>query len=679
MNVTVCRFYFTFTVYNLVRRLLLVKKAAFKLSMKKIKGKIQKIRSGNAFAIFDDDTDDIFIPSSRLKGAMNGDIVEVTKINPRRPGEREEGKVVKIIEHSHTEVVGRYEKYHKNGFVSPVSPRDNEDIYIPHGKNMGAKNGDMVAARIIKYPYRGHSAEAVITEIIAKENDNTAVISGIIRANGLDEHFSPEVERAASIVSREAITDDMIAQRHDLRNENIITIDGADSKDLDDAVSVKKMKNGHYLLGVHIADVSHYVKPGTDLNREAVYRGTSVYMLNKVVPMLPKSLSNGICSLFEGVDRLTLTCQMEIDEKGRIVDHDIFESVINSKARMVYDDVSDMLEDGDAELIERYSSYNGYDVYSMLKVMEELARILNKKRIADGSIDFDIDEADIMLDDDGIPVDIDILDRRIANRIIEEFMLAANRTIAEHFYYMNVPFIYRVHDKPEAQKIAELKVFLSGFGIKIPGTPDKLHPSYINDIITNISGMPYEKVVNTVILRSMTKAYYSTECTGHFGLAFKYYCHFTSPIRRYPDLMIHRIIKSVINGEMDEKLMNMYSRKAEKYAESSSAAEIRAQDMERLAKKIKMAEYMSSHIGEEFDAVISGAANFAIFAELSNTVEGTIRLESIRDDYYSFDEKNYCVRGENTGRVYSLGMPVRIKVVSADTFTGVIEFVLADD
>ncbi|MDD6154317.1 MAG: ribonuclease R [Eubacteriales bacterium] len=649
--------------------------------MKKITGKIQKIKSGNAFFISDELDEDVFIPSSRLHGAMNGDIVEVSEIHgSSRNGksERLEGAVHKIIERSATEVVGRYTKERKNGYIVPITGRGSESAFVPKGKSHKAKNGDMVVGRIIKYPHRGMSAEAEITEIIAKNNDPDAVIDCLIRANGLNEHFPSEVEKAAGLKSKELLSVKSLSGRRDLRSETIITIDGADSKDLDDAVSVTVNEKGNYVLGVHIADVSHYVKSGSVLDKEAIRRGTSVYLLNKVIPMLPKPLSNGICSLFEGTDRLTLSCVMEIDNEGKVVDHDIFKSVINSSARMVYDDVSDMLEDNDASLIEKYSNYNGKDIYSMLKTMRDLAQILNNKRMAHGSIDFDIDEADITLDDDGVPIEIALADRRTANRIIEEFMLLANETVAEHFFLMNVPFIYRVHDKPEARTIEEFRAFLDGFGLKLDGKDEKVHPAAINKILEQIKGKPYEKVVSTVTLRSMTKAYYSAECGGHFGLAFRYYCHFTSPIRRYPDLMIHRIIKTILSGKMDDKHMSRYSKQVENYADLASKAEIQAQNTERTIEKIKMAEYMSKHIGEEYDAVISGAANFAIFAELPNTVEGTIRLESLRDDYYEYDDSHYCVHGDRTGKVYGLGMPVRIRVISTDAESGSTEFALVD-
>lgn len=456
-----------------------------------------------------------------------------------------------------------------------------------------------------------------------------------------------------------------------MRDRTIITIDGASAKDLDDGVSVEKLENGNFLLGVHIADVSHYVHADGNLDKEALKRGNSVYLLTRVVPMLPKVLSNGICSLNPLVDRLTLSCEMEIDGQGNVVRHEIFESIINSKARMVYDDVSDILENEDEELVKKYAF-----IYEDLLLMGQLAEILRAKRKEKGSLDFDFDEAEILLDENEVPVEIGISERRTANRLIEEFMLAANQTVAEHFFWMEYPFVYRVHEKPDTEKIAALKAFLASFGINLPGNPDNIHPKMLGEILEQVAGEPYENIVSTVILRSMKKAFYSTECEGHFGLAFKYYCHFTSPIRRYPDLMIHRIIKASITGQAGEKALQKFKTDAEIAAENSSLTERKAQEMEREVVKMKKAQYMEGRVGEIYDGVISGVTNFGIYVELPNTVEGMVRLDSLKDDFYDFEEGKYRVIGRQTRKIYALGDRVRIVVLRASREERQIDFAM---
>lgn len=633
-----------------------------------ITGVLEKTRSGAGF-VRQEEGGDIYIDKENMRDAMHGDTVQVDLLPEYLWGKSREGIIDNVLIHGITEVVGTFERRKKFGFVVADDRKNCDDLFVRKSDSKNAHTGDHVVAVVTKYPSKSSNAEGRITEIIAKSGEIGGEIKAIIRSKGLKETFPSRVEAEAAAKSKEAITEDEIARRRDLRDKTIITIDGAQSKDLDDAISIEKLDNGNYLLGVHIADVSHYVKAGKPLDQEALKRGNSVYLLTRVVPMLPKNLSNGICSLFEGVDRLTLSCEMEIDKCGDIVSHDIFESVIHSSGRMVYDDVSDMLENGDKELIERYSA-----IYGDLKIMEELAEILRKKRKEKGSLDFDFDEAEIILGKDEIPVDISIEDRRCANRMIEEFMLAANMTIAEHFYWMEYPFVYRVHEKPDPVKIVELKAFLAGFGINLPGNPDNIHPKMLNDILDEVKGKPYENIVSTVILRSMKKAYYSTSCDGHFGLAFNYYCHFTSPIRRYPDLMIHRIIKASINGTATPALLSKFKNDAEKAADQSSITERQAQEMERDVEKMKKAQYMLDHLGEISEGVISGVTGFGIYVQLPNTIEGMVRLDSLNDDYYIFEESKYRVIGERTHKIYSLGDQVKIKVRGANPEEKQIDF-----
>lgn len=641
-----------------------------KTSGERLTGILEKNRSGFGF-VRQEEGRDIFIRRSNMNGAMHGDLVEVDLLPEYLWERNKEGIIDKVIEHANTEVVGTFQKNKRFGFVVPADKRNNDDVFVKKEFFRNAQDGDTVVVQITQYPAKNSSAEGKITEVISRNGEPGGEIKALIRSNGLFETFPSRVNAEAKAKSKEEITEQEISRRTDLRNVNVITIDGATAKDLDDGVSIDRLENGNYLLGVHIADVSHYVEANGYLDKEALKRGNSVYLLSRVVPMLPKVLSNGICSLNQGVDRLTLSCQMEINEQGRVVNHDIFESVINSKARMVYDDVSDILEHHDEELIAKYEN-----IYDDIVLMGELADILRGKRKEKGSLDFDFDEASILLDEDEVPVEIGIEERRTANRLIEEFMLVANKTIAEHFFWMQLPFIYRVHEKPDTEKIVELKAFLAGFGINLPVNPDNIHPKILNSILEQVEGKPYENIVSTVMLRSMKKAFYSTSCDGHFGLSFTYYCHFTSPIRRYPDLMIHRIIKKSINGEMTDKLLEEIRFHVENAALISSQTERKAQEMEREAEKMKKAQYMQSRIGETFDGVISGVTNFGIYVELPNTVEGMVRLDSLRDDYYDYEEGKYRVIGRRTNRIYALGDQVTIEVIGASPEDRQIDFIM---
>lgn len=642
-----------------------------KVKTEKIVGVLEKTRSGFGF-VRREEGGDIFIARSNMYGAMHGDTVQADLLPECLQTRNREGVITRVLERGTKEVVGTFQKNKRFGFVVSDNQRNNDDIFVKKSDFRGAQNGDKVVVKITKYPEKNISAEGKVTEIISRCGEPGGEIKALIRANGLFETFPSRVNAEAKARAKEEITAEEIRGRRDLRYKRIITIDGASAKDLDDAVSVDILPNGNFLLGVHIADVSHYVEEDGHLDKEALKRGNSVYLLTRVVPMLPRVLSNGICSLNPGEDRLTLTCQMEIDRKGDIIQHEIFESVIHSKARMVYDDVSDILEYGDKALIARYQF-----IFEDLLHMGELAKILRAKRKAKGSLDFDFDEARIELDEDEVPVFIGIENRRSANRMIEEFMLAANQTVAEHFYWMQYPFVYRVHEKPDTDKIVELKAFLAGFGICLPGNPDNIHPKALSDILQKIEGETYENIVSTVMLRSMKKAFYSTECDGHFGLSFPYYCHFTSPIRRYPDLCIHRIIKACINGKADEKRLKKYRADAAVAAETASLTERQAQSMEREAEKMKKAQYMEERIGQIYEGVISGVTNFGIYVQLANTIEGMVRLDSLTDDFYDYEEGKYRVIGRQSRKIYALGDKVVVIAAGASAKARQIDFIMA--
>ncbi len=649
-----------------------------KKNTRAIQGRLDKTKSGNGFVVMEDG-DDIFIDQENMKGAMHGDLVQVDLLPRAFWNRRPEGLVDQILNRSQETVIGTYRRTGKNGIVIPVAKNDREGVFIRGRANGRAKDGDKVIAQITSYPSRpDQNAEGKIIDVIAKKGAKDAEIKALIRAAGLQEQFPGPCEAEAAACAKQAPSEQDLSNRRDLRDELILTIDGADSKDLDDAVSVTRFPNGNWLLGVHIADVAEYVRPKSRLDKEARKRGNSVYLLTRVVPMLPKSLSNGICSLFEGADRLTLSCEMEITPDGRIVNHDIFQSIIRSKARMVYDDVSDMLEDGDPALSEKYSNYNDCDILGALKDMAELAKALNSQRMEHGSIDFEHQEPEIVLDEQENPIDVPPAERRVANRLIEEFMLAANKTVAEHFSRLKVPFVYRVHEQPEATKIMEMKNFLSFFGITLHTKNDDLAPSELGRILKLAEGQPYENIVTSVLLRSMTKAYYSPECTGHYALAFRYYCHFTSPIRRYPDLMIHRVIKMVLNGNKNELRRSAWADDVLKVSEHSSETERAAQELERDVDKMKMAQYMKKFIDEEFDGIISGVTEFGIYVQLANTVEGLVPISSMNDDYYNFEEGRYRLIGSHTNKIYALGDKVRIRVTDARPDERQIDFRLAD-
>ena len=598
---------------------------------------------------------DIFIGPANMQGAMNGDLVEVDLLPEYLCTRSKEGIITKILERKYSEVVGTFQDNGRFGFVVPDDRKNADDVFIKKEFFRSAQSGDKVVCRITRYPDRFSRAEGKITEIIARAGQIGGDISSLIRQYGLFETFPSRANAEAKSAAREPITAADLGGRLDLRNEKIFTIDGPTAKDLDDAVSVHKLPSGNILLGVHIADVTHYVAEDGPLDREALKRGTSVYLVNRVVPMLPRVLSNGMCSLNPNEDRLTLSCLMEIDSSGQVVNHDISKSVIHSCARLVYDDVSDILEYNDPQQCARHG-----EILDEIRMMGQLAEILRRNRKEQGSLDFDLEEAVIEVDEFETPTRIEVEPRRTANRLIEEFMLIANETVAEHFFWLEAPFVYRVHEKPDVEKLADLKNYLANFRINLKGSPENIHPKNLSTIIEELAGQPYEAIVSRVILRTMKKAFYSPACDGHFGLAFKYYCHFTSPIRRYPDLMIHRIIKAYLDGRMSPERLAKYAADVQAASVQSSQTERHAQELEREVEKLKKAQYMVNHIGDEFDGIVSGATDFGVYVELPNTIEGMAFARDLK-------------------RPYQLGEKVRIRVMDSRPAERQIDFRILED
>lgn len=631
-------------------------------------GIIQKNRKKFGFVRMEEGRD-IYISPDNIKTAMDGDKVTVELIPEVYWNGGPEGIITKVIERNTNEIVGTLYKHSKYSMVVPNDTRINEEIYVLN-KNIGkAKNGDIVVAKITDYPGIHENATGEVTEIVARSGQDDAVVLSMIRQYGLKLEFPQEVIQEAEIVANQKISSDDMAKRKDLRNLLTVTIDGKDSKDFDDAVTVETLKSGNHLLYVHIADVNHYVKPGSNLDNEALHRGNSVYLYDKVLPMLPEQLSNGLCSLKPKEDRLTITCKMEIDNSGKVVDYSMFESIINSDERLIYDDVSDIIENNDKELSNRYEH-----ILDMILAMRDLALILKAKRKDQGSLDFNMQEANIILNEKGFPKAIELENRRVANKIIEEFMLIANETVAEHFYWMESPFVYRVHDKPDLDRMKELRGFLSSFGITISNNFDSIKPKNLSDILKLIEGKPQENIINRVILRMMKKAEYSPSCNGHYGLAFKYYCHFTSPIRRYPDLMVHRIIKESLNNPNFLEDSKMYSDKVEEVSKISSDTEKIAVELERKVEKYLKVLYMKDKVGTQYDGIISGLGRSGMFVELPNTIEGFVKYESIPGDYYVIDEKNYRAVGTNNGKTLSIGDNVKVVVDSINEKDRMIDF-----
>lgn len=648
-----------------------VKGKYMKATNKYITATINAHQRGFAFAEREGEEEDVFIPESELNGAMHKDIVQVA-VSPRQTGKRQEGKVVKILSRGLTEIIGTFEKSKNFGFVRPDNQRFTSDIFIPAEWDKGAVSGHKVVVKLTKYGNERKSPEGKIIEIIGHINDPGTDIVSIVKSYDLPNEFSEKVLNQAERVAKEVSEADR-AGRLDIRDWQMVTIDGEDAKDLDDAISLTK-EDGYYELGVHIADVTNYVQEHSVLDVEAFNRGTSVYLVDRVIPMLPHTLSNGMCSLNAGFDRLALSCIMKIDDKGNVIDHKIAETVINVDRRMSYTSVKKILADKDEAERKEYE-----ELVPMFERMEELAKILRERRRKRGSIDFDFPESKIILDKDGHPVEIKPYERNVATKIIEDFMLIANETVAEDFFWQEIPFVYRSHENPDDEKLQRLRTFINNFGYHIRLGAEEIHPKEIQKLLDKIEGSPEEALISRLTLRSMKQAKYTTDCTGHFGLATKYYCHFTSPIRRYPDLQIHRIIKETLRGRMDEKRRAHYAAILPEVAKKTSETERRAEEAERETDKLKKAEYMSTRIGEVFEGVISSITGWGMYVELPNTIEGLVHITSLADDFYDYYESTQELVGEHLGKRYKLGQKIKVVVEDTDLIQRTIDFVVADE
>ena len=643
------------------------------------------IFSGNArgfgFVTVEGQEQDVFIPEEKTGGALHGDKVQIFIEREAGAKGRAEGAVLRILEHANREVVGFYQKNKTFGFVIPDNRRIAMDIFIPQGQDMGAVTGHKVVARITGFGDGRKKPEGKIVEILGHVNDPGTDILSLVRAYGLPEQFPEEVLREAG--QAPDVSEEDLAGRLDLRDLPTVTIDGEDAKDLDDAVTLEINSGGNYILGVHIADVSHYVREGSGLDAEAFRRGCSVYLVDRVIPMLPHSLSNGICSLNAGEDRLALSCIMEITPDGTITDHRIAETVVRVDRRMTYTAVNAILTDGGIEPDGSGGSCPEAEAYRefvpMFLKMRELADILRARRRRRGAIDFDFPESKILLDGEGRPLAIEPRQRNAATKLIEDFMLAANETVAEDYFWQALPFLYRTHDRPDPEKIKALGIFINNFGYHIRMQQGEIHPKELQKLLDRLEGTSEEALLSRLVLRSMKQARYTTDCSGHFGLAARYYTHFTSPIRRYPDLQIHRIIKENLRGGLAEGRRAHYEAILPQAAIQSSALERRAEEAERETEKLKKCQYMSRFVGEEFAGVISGITNWGFYVELPNTVEGLVRMSDLADDYYIFDEKNYELVGERTRKTYKLGQSVRVTVSGTDPVLRSVDFVLAED
>lgn len=630
---------------------------------------------GYGFVTVEGLTEDIFIPPDETGTALHGDTVQIQLLTPAVPGhdgrggKRSEGRVLKVLSRGFEEIVGTFQKNKNYGFVIPDNQKFCNDIFIPSGKTMGAVTGHKVSVKLTDYGSSNKNPEGYVTEILGHADDPKTDVLSVVRAFGIPSEFPEDVKAQLGDIP-DSVSAKELEGRMDLRDRMTVTIDGEDAKDLDDAITLER-RGEHYLLGVHIADVTHYVKEGSPLDREAINRGTSVYLVNKVIPMLPHVLSNGICSLNAGVDRLALSCLMEVDEKGSIVGHEIAETVIRVNHRMSYNQVSRILE-GDKALCDRY-----VDALDMFRQMKLLSDLLREKRRARGGIDFDFPESKIILDDKDFPIDIHPYDRNPATKIIEDFMLMANETIAEDFFWQELPFLYRSHEAPDEDRIRRLMIFIKNYGYYL-NIRQEIHPKEFQKLLGRIEGTPEEPMISRLVLRSMKQARYTTEDLGHFGLAVAHYCHFTSPIRRYPDLQIHRIIKENLKGRLDDSRQAHYYHILPEIAISTSAAERRADEAEREVEKMKKAEYMSRRIGQRYEGVVSGITNWGMYVELPNTCEGLIRLQDLEDDYYIFDETSYTLEGEDYGRVFRLGQRVQIMVRDVDFLSKTVNFILDD-
>ncbi|RNF39330.1 ribonuclease R [Planococcus salinus] len=612
--------------------------------------------------------DDIFIPPTEVNSAVNGDKVMI-RISESSSGDRREGTVIRILERGTTKVVGTFQDNKGFGFVVTDDKKMNMDIFIAKDDTLGAVDGHKVVVEITGWPEGRLSATGMVTQILGHKNDPGVDILSIIHKHGIETEFPPDVLEQANNVPEEIDPQDLTGRR-DLRDEKIVTIDGADAKDLDDAVQVVKLEDGTYKLGVHIADVSHYVTEGSPIDREAYDRATSIYLTDRVIPMIPHRLSNGICSLNPKVDRLTLSCEMIFNDKGEVLSHDIFQSVIKTSARMTYTDVYEILEKDNQALKEQYA-----DLVPMFELMKELAEILRTKRMRRGAIDFDFKESKVIVDEEGYPVDIVLRERTVAERLIEEFMLAANETVAEHFHHMDVPALYRIHEDPKPEKLQRFFEFVTNFGIVVKGSGNQIHPRALQEIVESIEGTPEEPVISTMMLRSMQQAKYSAESLGHFGLSTEYYTHFTSPIRRYPDLIVHRLIRTyLIEKDLSQATLRHWEAEMDDIAEHTSERERRAVDAERDTDALKKTQYMADKIGEEFEGIVSSVTNFGMFIELPNTIEGLVHVSNLTDDFYRFDERQMMMIGERTKRQFRIGDEVSVRVIGVKPEESSIDF-----
>ena len=628
---------------------------------------------GFGFVEIEGQDEDIFIPESDTGTAMHQDKVRIIIRDGQKEGKRKEGTVVKVLERGMPEIVGTYQLNRDFGFVISDNPKFSKDIFIPRKEAAGIKNGDKVIAVVTDYGSKNKNPEGKIKENLGNIRTPGTDILAIVKSFGIPSEFPEKVMKQAQRVPDHVLDADRDG-RLDLRHLQTVTIDGEDAKDLDDAISLTK-EGDIYHLGVHIADVSNYVQYNSALDKEALKRGTSVYLADRVVPMLPERLSNGICSLNQGEDRLALSCLMDINKKGKVVSHQIAETVINVDERMCYTDVKNILEDTDEEAKKRYEA-----LIPMFFMMKELSEILRNSRHHRGSIDFDFPESKIILNAAGKAIDVKPYEANVATKIIEDFMLMANETVAQEYCTEEIPFVYRTHDNPDPEKVESLLTLLHNQGIKIQKAKEEITPKEIQQIIESIEGLPNEAMISRLVLRSMKQAKYTTECSGHFGLAAKYYCHFTSPIRRYPDLQIHRIIKDNLRGRlMREGRTEHYAEILDEVARQSSVCERRADEAERESDKLKKAEYMSYHLGEEFEGIISGVTGWGLYVELPNTVEGLVHVNTLRDDYYVFDQETYELRGEMTKKVYKLGDKVRVRVADADKMLKTVDFELVSN
>ncbi len=611
--------------------------------------------------------EDFYVPEDKTNGAFHLDKVQVMLLHGQH-GKRQEAAVLRILERGTKQVVGTYEQSEHFGFVIPDSSRIGKDIFVLRERSKGAVNGHKVVVELTSYGDETHKPEGRVVEILGHVNDPGVDIMSIVRGYELPVEFGEKVMNQAARVPDEVQEADKKG-RLDLRDLQMVTIDGEDAKDLDDAVSLSVDEGGLYHLGVHIADVTNYVQENSALDWEALERGTSVYLVDRVIPMLPHKLSNGICSLNEGVERLALSCLMTIDGKGDVRDYQIAESVICVDRRMTYTSVKKILEDKDETETEAYR-----ELVPMFEQMEQLAGILRKRRHQRGSIDFDFAESKILLDDNGHPIQIKPYERNVATKLIEDFMLIANETVAQHFFWLDIPFVYRTHEKPDPEKLMKLSTFIRNFGYHIKLSGEEIHPKELQKLLGKIEDTDEETLISRLTLRSMKQAKYTVECSGHFGLACQYYCHFTSPIRRYPDLQIHRIIKEQLRGRLQEERLRHYEEKLPEVAKHSSKMERRAEEAERETDKLKKAEYMEERIGEIYEGVISGISQWGIYVELQNTIEGLIHVSTLPGDYFIYDESTYEMVGKETGVTYKLGQKLKVRVRNVDRLLKTIDF-----